>query len=69
MARTKQMAKKTNRGGKTLTKAKPVLGGKAPRGGGELTKLHWFRPGTVALHEIGKYQKSMELLICQLPFE
>ena len=27
-----------------------------------------YRPGTLALLEIRKYQKSMELLICKLPF-
>ena len=69
MAKTKQMAKNPPRGGKTLTKARPVPGGKAPRGRGGPTKPHQFRPGTVALHEIRKYQKSTELLICRLPFE
>ena len=63
------MAKNLNRGGKTLTKARPVLRGKVPRGGGGPTKPHRFRPGTVALHEIRKYQKSTEVLILQLSFE
>ena len=31
-------------------------------------KPHRFRPGTVALREIRKYQKSTELLIRKLPF-
>lgn len=31
-------------------------------------KPHRFRPGTVALREIRKYQKSTELLIRRLPF-
>ena len=30
---------------------------------------HRFRPGTVALREIRKYQKSTELLIRKLPFQ
>ena len=30
---------------------------------------HRYRPGTVALHEIRKYQKSTELLIRKLPFQ
>ena len=34
---------------------------KAPKGG--VKKHHRFRPGTVALKEIRKYQKSTELLI------
>mmetsp|Transcript_33869 Transcript_33869/g.49597 ORF Transcript_33869/g.49597 Transcript_33869/m.49597 type:complete len:120 (-) Transcript_33869:127-486(-) len=32
-------------------------------------KIHRFRPGTVALREIRKYQKSTELLIRKLPFQ
>ncbi|KAM0786545.1 hypothetical protein ACM66B_002002 [Microbotryomycetes sp. NB124-2] len=31
-------------------------------------KPHRYRPGTVALREIRKYQKSTELLIRRLPF-
>lgn len=33
-----------------------------------LTQLR-YRPGTVALREIRKYQKSTELLIRKLPFQ
>ena len=32
-------------------------------------KKHRFRPGTVALREIRKYQKTTELLIKKLPFQ
>ena len=32
-------------------------------------KPHRFRPGTVALREICRYQKSTELLIRKLPFQ
>ena len=32
-------------------------------------KPHRYRPGTVALHEIRRYQKSTELLIRRLPFQ
>ena len=32
-------------------------------------KKHRFRPGTVALREIRKFQKSTELLIKKLPFQ
>ena len=31
-------------------------------------KPHRFRPGTVALREIRKYQRSTELLIRKMPF-
>ena len=33
------------------------------------TQPHRYRPGTVALREIRKYQKSTELLIRKLPFQ
>lgn len=36
--------------------------------GAGIKKPHRFRPGTVALREIRKYQKSTELLIPKMPF-
>ena len=36
---------------------------------GGIKKPHRYRPGTVALREIRKYQKSTELLIRKLPFQ
>ena len=48
-------------------KAVRKSGMKAPKGG--VKKLHRFRPGTVALKEIRRYQKSTELLIRKLPFQ
>merc|ERR1711933_75118 len=69
MARTKQTARKST-GGKAPRKQ---LATKAARksapaiGGGK--KPHRYRPGTVALREIRKYQKSTELLIRKLPFQ
>lgn len=69
MARTKQTARK-NTGtkaprkhiaSKTARKTAPTVGG--------VKKAHRFRPGTVALREIRKYQKSTELLIRKLPFQ
>ena len=36
---------------------------------GGAKKPHRFRPGTVALREIRRYQKSTELLIRKLPFQ
>lgn len=32
-------------------------------------RAHRFRPGTVALREIRRYQKTTELLIRKLPFQ
>ena len=50
----------------------PTVGGKAPRKeflkAGKVKKTRKYRPGTVALHKIRRYQKSTELLICKLPF-
>jgi histone H3 len=34
-----------------------------------VTKPHCYRPGTVALREVGRYQKSTELLIRKLRFQ
>tara|TARA_Y100000817_G_scaffold312554_1_gene306719 strand:- start:346 stop:756 length:411 start_codon:yes stop_codon:yes gene_type:complete len=69
MARTKQTARKTTGGKaprkqlatKAARKSAPVVAG--------LRKPHRYRPGTVALREIRKYQKSTELLIRKLPFQ
>ncbi|XP_065222571.1 uncharacterized protein LOC135847092 [Planococcus citri] len=35
----------------------------------KMKRSHRFRPGTVALQEIRRYQKSTELLIRKLPFQ
>ena len=50
-----------------VAKAAKKSGVKAPKGG--VKKHHRFRPGTVALKEIRRYQKSMDLLIRKLPFQ
>ena len=52
---------------KTAAKVAKKSGMKAPKGG--VKKPHRFRPGTVALKEIRRYQKSTELLIQKLPFQ
>ena len=45
-------------------------GGKKPRRvKGRVKKPFRYRPGTVALRQIRKYQKSTELLIRKLPFQ
>ena len=46
-------------------------GGKKPRNPpkGKVKKPYRYRPGTVALRQIRKYQKSTELLIRKLPFQ
>ena len=69
MARTKQTARKST-GGKVPRKQ---LATKAARksspSAAAVKKPHRYRPGTVALREIRKYQKSTELLIRKLPFQ
>ena len=40
-----------------------------PKTQGGVKKPHRYRPGTVALREIRRYQKSTELLIRKLPFQ
>lgn len=47
----------------------PELQKKTPLVQGTVKKAHRFRPGTVALREIRRYQKSTELLIRKLPFQ
>jgi len=65
---------------RTKQTARKSTGGKAPRKGlaekaarktvvNKPEKKRRFRPGTVALQEIRKYQKSTELLIRKQPFQ
>ena len=72
MARTKQTAHKST-GGKAPGK---ILATKAARKtipakywSGGIKKPHRYRPGTVALREIRRYQKSTDLLIKKAPFQ
>jgi histone H3 len=69
MARTKQTARKST-GGKAPRKA---LATKAARKtaipGVGVKKPHRYRPGTVALREIRRYQKSYELFIAKANFQ
>ena len=69
MARTKQTARKST-GGKAPRKqlATKAARKSAPAAGG-VKKPHRYRPGTVALREIRRYQKSTDLLIRKLPFQ
>ena len=57
-----------------LTSHPPVAGtGKAPRtyvrAGQKKTRPQRYRPGTVALREIRRYQRSSDLLIRKMPFQ
>lgn len=55
----KQAETKTTRASSKKTSAAPITGKKA----------HRYRPGTVALREIRRYQKGTDLLIRKLPFQ
>ena len=69
--------------GRTKQTARKSTGGKSPRGRyrtingrkmalpmkGHVRKPRRYRPGTVALRQIRKYQKSTDLLIRKLPFQ
>jgi histone H3 len=68
MARTKQTGRKST-GGKAPRKqlATKAVRKDAPGQGG-VRKPHRFRPGTVALREIRKYQRSSDLLLRKHPF-
>eukprot|EP00388_Colpodella_angusta_P043722 GDKK01060477.1.p1 GENE.GDKK01060477.1~~GDKK01060477.1.p1 ORF type:complete len:140 (+),score=34.65 GDKK01060477.1:3-422(+) len=72
MARTKQTARKST-GGKAPRKQ---LASKAARkthpsssSQRDIKKPHRYRPGTVAIREIRKFQRSTTLLIRKLPFQ
>ncbi|EGT34561.1 hypothetical protein CAEBREN_26312 [Caenorhabditis brenneri] len=79
MARTKQTARKST-GGKAPRKQLATKAARKTNPGtksgrissmttGGVKKPHRYRPGTVALREIRRYQKSTELLIRKLPFQ
>merc|ERR1719389_685789 len=70
MARTKQTARK-HTGTKHPRKhiAHKAAAKKTQQATSGVKRAHRFRPGTVALREIRRFQKSTELLIRKLPFQ
>lgn len=66
MARTKSTARKRST---DIAPTKHVVIRKSTPASGGVKKPHRYRPGTVALREIRRYQKSTELLIRKLPFQ
>jgi len=73
MARTKQTARKST-GGKAprkqlVTKAARKSASTAEPATKKAKKTHRFRPGSVVIKDIRKYQKSTDLLIRVLPFQ
>lgn len=71
MARTKTTARKSTAGIKKPRKEQISKSAKktAATTTAGIKKAHRYRPGTVALREIRKYQKSTDLLIRKLPFQ
>lgn len=71
MVRIKATAKRFNnpcRGGARRALAKMCTKATIPSGAGYRRK-HRYRPGTVAIREIRRYQRSAHLLIKKAPFE
>jgi histone H3/H4 len=69
MARTKQTARKSTGGRAPRKQLATKAARKSAPAHGTVRKPHRYRPGTVALREIRKYQKSHDLLIRKLPFQ
>ena len=69
MARVKKTACKSTGGKAPRMKLVTKAARKAPPATGGCKKPHCYHPGTVALREICKYQKSMDLLLRKLPFQ
>ncbi|XP_065867075.1 histone H3.3a-like [Euphorbia lathyris] len=72
MARTKQTARKCTGGNaprKQLAAKAARLSATPTTIGGRVKRPHPYRPGTAALREIRKYQKSTDLLIRKMPFQ
>ncbi|KAE8219008.1 hypothetical protein CF319_g7217 [Tilletia indica] len=67
MARVKQTARRST-GGKAPRKQLAAKAAKQVPVGG-VKKPHRYKPGTVALREIRRYQKSTELCLRKLPFQ
>eukprot|EP00742_Colponemidia_sp_Colp-10_P003593 GILJ01003825.1.p1 GENE.GILJ01003825.1~~GILJ01003825.1.p1 ORF type:complete len:164 (+),score=11.97 GILJ01003825.1:74-493(+) len=68
MARLSQHRKTGGSTRKSTTPRKTPLGKSAPPATPPSAKKIRYRPGTVALREIRRYQKSTELLIRKAPF-
>lgn len=68
MSRTKQTARKSL-GGKVPRKTLAVMAVRTAKAAPAAAKPRRYRPGTVALREIRRYQKSSDLLLRKLPFQ
>jgi histone H3 len=71
MARTKQSNRVGQKGASHAAARKQTINKASRKSSGRhhnVKRPHRYRPGTVALREIRKYQKSTELLIRKAPF-
>ncbi len=73
MARTKQSAHKSTNGSRTKSIKSPASSSGTNKKGvvqpaNVIKKPHRYRPGTVALREIRRYQKSTDFLLRRAPF-
>ena len=68
MARTKQTARFSTGGKAPRKQLATKAARKSAKALGGVKKPHRYRPGTVALREIRRYQKSTDLLIRKAPF-
>ena len=69
MARTKQTACKSTGGKAPCQQLSTKAARKSAPATGGVKKPHCYRPGTVALREIRRYQKSTDLLLRKAPFQ
>ena len=69
MARTKQSARRSTGGKAPRQQLATKAARKSIPTSGGVKKPHRYRPGTVALREIRRYQKSTNLLIRKAPFQ
>ena len=69
MARTKQTARKSTGGKAPHIHLATMAARNLARSFGGMKKPRRWRPGTVALREIRKYQKNTDLLMRKAPFQ
>jgi histone H3 len=69
MVRTKQTASRSTAGRAPRKKLATMAAKRAMPVAGGVKKPHRYRPGTVALRDIRKYQRSTDLLIRKAPFQ
>ncbi|KAL9933982.1 hypothetical protein V8E36_007064 [Tilletia maclaganii] len=69
MARRKQTARASTGGKAPRAQLATKAAKKTVPAAGGVKKAHRYKPGTVALREIRRYQKSTELLIRKMPFQ